>query len=187
MIPQLAQYQEKGSEEWWSKIAVNTATKKKKILVLISEGGGGHKAAGDSMREILGKEYEVEIVNALFHMLRPIDVLSLLTFGKFTGEDLYNLALSKGYHSLIKLLFCHTGTYYMRGKRKRIQSLFEKYLQKTADAPPALVISTFPMINAALISATQTYAVPLLIMPTDLDSETFLSVWMRFRSMKGQN
>ncbi|MFI5333707.1 MAG: glycosyltransferase [Chlamydiales bacterium] len=147
---------------------------KKKILILISEGGGGHKAAGDSMKEILGKEYEIEIVNALSDMLRPIDGLSLLTFGRFTGEDLYNISLRKGYHKFIKLLFCHTGTYYMRGRRKRIQALFEKYLHKKGSSAPALVISTFPMINAGLISATRRFDIPLLIMPTDLDSETFL-------------
>src|SRR5690242_12872317 len=103
---------------------------RKKILILISEGGGGHRAAGDSLKEILGKEYEVELVNALSQMLRPIDGLSLLTFGRFTGEDLYNLSLRHGYHRFIKVLFCHIGTYYMRGKRKRMQALFEKYLQK---------------------------------------------------------
>lgn len=147
--------------------------KKKKILILISEGGGGHKAAGDSLKEILGKHYEIEVVNALSQMLRPIDGLSMLTFGRFTGEDLYNLSLRKGYHRLIKFLFCHVGTYYMRGKRRRMQTLFEKYLLKNKN-PPELIISTMPMINAALISATQKHGMPLLVMPTDLDSETFL-------------
>ncbi len=151
-----------------------TESKKKKIVVLISEGGGGHKAAGDSLKEILGKEYEIEVVNAISEMLRPIDGLNLITFGKFTGEDLYNLSLRKGYHKFIKIFFCHMGTYYMRGKRKRMQALFEKYLLSNSENPPALIISTIPMINAALISATQKNNMPLLVMPTDLDSETFL-------------
>lgn len=147
---------------------------KKKILILISEGGGGHRAAGDSLKEILGKNYEVEVVNALSQMLRPIDGLSLLTFGRFTGEDLYNLSLRRGYHRFIKVLFCHIGTYYMRGKRKRMQILFEKYLLKNAERPFDLIISTMPMVNAALTSATQKCQLPLLVMPTDLDTETFL-------------
>jgi UDP-N-acetylglucosamine:LPS N-acetylglucosamine transferase len=153
---------------------IKNQTAKKKILVLISEGGGGHKAAGDSLREILGKSYSVDVVNALSKMLRPIDGLSLITFGKFTAEDLYNLALRRGYHRFIKVLFCHIGTFYMRGKKKHIEALFDKYLQKSGEDSPSLIISTFPMINAPLLAAAQEHDIPLLIMPTDLDSETFL-------------
>ncbi len=148
--------------------------KKKKILVLISDGGGGHKAAGDSLKEILGGMYDVEVVNPLLHMLRSIDFFSILTFGKFTAEDLYNYMLRKGHHRFIKILFCHLGTYYMRSKMRRVEKLFNKYLQKNVENAPALIISTFPMINAPLFSAAQASDIPFVILPTDLDSETFL-------------
>lgn len=157
-----------------SQVSELEPVRKKKILVLISVGGGGHKAAGESLKEILSGSYEVEIVNPLEQMLRPIDSLSLLTFGKFTSEDLYNLSLRKGYHKLIKCLFCHVGTSYMRSKRRHVQKLFDKYLLKQAHYPPSLVISTFPMINAPLFEAAHEHDIPVLILPTDLDSETFL-------------
>ena len=150
------------------------AAQKKKILVLISEGGGGHKAAGDSLKEILGGLYDVDVVNPLSHMLRPIDFLSILTFGRFTAEDLYNHLLRRGHHRFIKVLFCHVGTYYMRSKIKRVKKLFNRYLQKNAGNTPALIISTFPMINAPLFEAAQASDIPFVILPTDLDSETFL-------------
>ncbi len=147
-------------------------TAQKRIVVLISQGGGGHLAAGDSLKEILGKEYQVEVVNILSNMLRPIDTLGILTLDKFTAEDLYNFFLRKGFHRTIKMVFCHFGFSYLRYRRKKIQELFEKYFQEPAR--PDLVISTFPLINASLISAAQKHDVPVIVMPTDLDSETFL-------------
>ena len=107
-------------------VAKPASLKKKRILVLISDGGGGHKAAGEALKEILGGIYEVEVVNPLSQMLRPIDFLSILTFGKFTAEDLYNLLLRRGHHRFIKILFCHVGPYYMRSKIKRVEKLFNK-------------------------------------------------------------
>ncbi|MBI2742577.1 MAG: hypothetical protein HYX48_01505 [Chlamydiales bacterium] len=150
------------------------SVKKKKILVLISYGGGGHKAAGESLKEILGGIYDVEVVNPLVDMLRPIDGLSVLTFGRFTGEDLYNFMLRKGHHCFIKVLFCHVGTYYMRSKMKRVRKLFDKYLVRCGSDRPSLIISTFPMVNAPLFESAQNAGVPFVILPTDLDCETFL-------------
>lgn len=148
--------------------------KKKKILVLISDGGGGHKAAGESLKEILGDLYDVQVINPLAAMLRSIDGLSTLTYGKFTGEDLYNFMLRRGHHKFIKIFFCHLGTFYMRSKIKRVRKLFDKYLSNSGENKPALIISTFPMINAALFDSSQNAGVPFLILPTDLDCETFL-------------
>jgi UDP-N-acetylglucosamine:LPS N-acetylglucosamine transferase len=151
-----------------------STAKKKKILVLISDGGGGHKAAGESLKEILGSSYDVQVINPLAAMLRSIDGLSTLTYGRFTGEDLYNFMLRKGQHRFIKLFFCHLGTFYMRSKIKRVRKLFDRYLRESGENRPALIISTFPMINAALFDSSQNAGVPFLILPTDLDCETFL-------------
>jgi processive 1,2-diacylglycerol beta-glucosyltransferase len=147
-------------------------TAKKKIVVLISKGGGGHRAAGDSLKEILGKRYDVEVVNALSDMLRPIDTFSVLSFDKFTAEDLYNFFLRKGFHRCIEFFFCRFGFKLLRFRRKKIQNLFERYFEKRP--APDLVISTFPLINSALFVAAHNYDVPVVILPTDLDSESFL-------------
>lgn len=147
------------------------AAEKKKILVLMSEGGGGHKVASFAIQEILSPYYDVDIVSALPSIMYKIDFFTLLTSGAFTGDDFYNLLLRKGYHRAVKML-ARLGVKYMTAKRNQIDVLFQKYLNKVPTKYD-MVISTFPYVNCGLALAAQKLDIPFLIMPTDLDTETF--------------
>lgn len=144
--------------------------RKKKILVLISDGGGGHKAAGDSLKEILGREYDVTVLNVFSEILQPLDPLNRLTRGRFTGEDLYNFCL-KRHRSRVIHWIAQYGARSM--KPKTINKAFDRFLTDSCQRPD-LVISTTPFINSGIATATQKWNIPLIILPTDLDGSTFL-------------
>lgn len=143
--------------------------RKKRILVLISEGGGGHKMAGESLKDIFSKEYDVEVMNVITQI--KLDILDVITSGAFTFEGFYNYMLSKGYHRGV-YIFASVGNRYMRSNQPRIERLFEKYLQKVL-APYDLVISTVPFINGGIAKALQKREIPFIVLPTDLDTSTF--------------
>jgi len=144
--------------------------RKKKILVLISNGGGGHKAAGDSLKDILGREYEVSILNVFSEILQPLDPLHRLTRGYFTGEDLYNFCLKRHRNRLIHWMAYYGVRHY---KTKTIEKAFKQFLENNC-AVPDLVISTTPFVNFGIACATHKWDIPMLILPTDLDGSTFL-------------
>jgi UDP-N-acetylglucosamine:LPS N-acetylglucosamine transferase len=146
-------------------------TRKKKILVLVSRGGGGHKTASDSLKQILGNEYDIEINPVLADILGAIDPINCLTRGRFTGEDLYNILLRKHHNQLLKWMVSlgpHCGM-----KSQRIEKLFEKYLLKQVQLPD-LIISPTPYINYGISCAAHRWDIPFLIIPTDLDGSTFM-------------
>ena len=144
---------------------------RKRILVLISEGGGGHKTAGDALSQIFSPEYEVDIVNVITQIIYPLDWLHVASFGKFTGEDLYNFMLCKGFHKALNA-FASAGDKYMLANQSKIEKLFEKYLEKL-EAPYDLVISTVPFVNGGIAKVLQKRKVPFLIVPINLDTSMF--------------
>lgn len=144
--------------------------RKKKILVLISDGGGGHKAAGESLKDILGREYNVSIVNVFSEILQPLDTLHWLTRGHFSGETLYNFCLRRHHSRLIHLIAQYGPR---RMTPKSIFKAFNRFLSDSSQIPD-LVISTTPFVNSGIASATQKWDIPLIILPTDLDGSTFL-------------
>lgn len=146
---------------------------KKRVLVLISEGGGGHKMAGESLKDILSSEYNVEVVNVFTQIIYPLDWLNAITSGLYTAEDFYNFMLRKGYHKGVHV-YATVGNKYMSANRMRIEKLFEKYLVKAWDSYD-LVISTVPFINSGIAKALQKRKIPFLILPTDLDTSTFFA------------
>ncbi len=152
-------------------IQPNLLLRKKKILVLVSRGGGGHKTAGDSLKQILGNDYEVEVNPVLADILGAIDPLNYLTRGHFTGEDLYNVLLKNHRNQLLQWMVQlgpHCGM-----QSERIEKLFEKYLLKQAQLPD-LIISPTPFINYGISCAAHRWDIPFLIIPTDLDGSTFM-------------
>ena len=145
-------------------------SKKKKILILVSHGGGGHKTAGESLKEILGTDYHIEINPVIEDILGSMDYLNQLTRGHFTGEDLYNFLLQRHQKKLLEWMLKY-GSYHMRPKR--IEKTFEKYLLKTGEKPD-LIISPTPYINYGVACAASRWDIPFLILPTDLDGSTFM-------------
>ncbi len=145
---------------------------RRKVLVFMCEGGGGHKTAADSLQEILGPHYEVEAVNVLTEIFSIVD-FPRFTFGLFTGEEVYNLFLRKGLHRTVALL-TRAGIRYIHFFRKVLEREFIKRFNQKGNETLALVISTVPKFNAILCSATSKCDLPFLLIPTDLDTDTFL-------------
>lgn len=144
--------------------------RKKKILILVSRGGGGHKTAADSMKQILGDTYDIEINPVLADILGTIDFLNTMTRGHFTGEDLYNFLLRHHQNQLLEWMARYGSRYY---RTHVIERVFEKYLEEQAQLPD-LIISPTPFINYGVACATDRFDIPFLIIPTDLDGSTFL-------------
>lgn len=133
----------------------------KKIDFIFFEAGGGHRAAANALKSVIqqqGRPWEVRLVN-LQEILDPLDI-----FRKYTGvrlEDVYNLALKKGWtlgspqllvamHALIRL--------YHRGQ---VQLLRQFWSQGKAD----LVVSLVPNFNRALNESLA--GAPLVTILTD--------------------
>lgn len=144
--------------------------RKKKVLVLVSRGGGGHKTAGVAIQEILGDSYDIEINYVLEDILRQMDMLNLLTKGRFTGEDLYNFLLQRHQQKLLRWM-THAGKRQMNSQR--IERIFDRYLAKLPQLPD-LIISPTPFINYGVACAAHRYDIPFIVVPTDLDGSTFL-------------
>lgn len=144
--------------------------RKKKILVLISLGGGGHKTAAESLKQILGSHYDIEINPVMADILGHIDPLNGLTRGHFTGEDLYNFLIKNQFNKILRWIVNYGSKVW---KADRIEKGFKKYFQKQTHLPD-LIISVTPYINYGTALATQKRDIPFLILPTDLDASTFL-------------
>jgi hypothetical protein len=144
--------------------------RKKKVLVLVSRGGGGHKTAGDSLKQILGDSYDVEVNPVIADILGSIDTLNRLTQGHFTGEDLYNFLLRHHQSTLLKWMTKYGSRHFTN---ERIEKAFEKYLQEQSQVPD-LIISPTPYINYGIACVADRWDIPFLIIPTDLDGSTFL-------------
>jgi UDP-N-acetylglucosamine:LPS N-acetylglucosamine transferase len=147
--------------------------RRKKILVLISEGGGGHKSAGESLVEILGSDYDIEVVNAIGTIIEPLDWFKRIFIGKISGEDIYNWLLRNEIGILLKA-YIHRGKRHLHVRRKKIVNLFARFL-KNFKWRPDLIISTIPFINDGLLLAAKQHQIPYLLLPTDLDVTMFLS------------
>lgn len=151
-------------------IPLHSFARKKKILVLISRGGGGHKTAGDSLKQILGTDYEVELNPVLADILGTIDPMNLITRGRFTGEDMYNLLLKSHWNRVLQWMVSFGPKCI---KPQTIEKAFEKYLRSQVQ-PPDLIISPTPYINYGVACAAHRWDIPFVIIPTDLDGSTFL-------------
>jgi UDP-N-acetylglucosamine:LPS N-acetylglucosamine transferase len=128
--------------------------------------------AGESLKDIFSEDCYVDVVNVITQIIYPLDFLHSVTSGAFTGEDLYNFMLRKGYHKGMHVLFGKVGNKYMYANQARIEKFFEKYLAES-ELSYDLVISTVPFVNGGIAKALQKRALPFLILPTDLDTSTF--------------
>ncbi len=143
---------------------------KKTIIVFSSVGGGGHLSVSKGLCGYLGDKYDVEVVNALKTILAPIDTLGTLTFGKVTGEDMYNFFLRCGWTNLLGS-YAHMGESYMRYRHGDMVKLVRRFL---VERRPALVISVIPFVNNAFLEACEELDIPFLVVTNDLDSSNYI-------------
>jgi processive 1,2-diacylglycerol beta-glucosyltransferase len=143
---------------------------KKKIIILTSSGGAGHISATQAIQGYLQDEYDIKPVYALAEIFNSVDLISILSFKKTSSEKLYNYFLRKKWYWAINCMYA-IGKPYSRFRKKRMIQLATEYLAKHK---PDLIISVAPLINGAFLEAAKALDLPFMIIPTDLDADSFL-------------
>ena len=142
----------------------------KKILIFSSYGGGGHISATDALNEYLQKDYDITTVYLIDEVLGCLDPLKILSFKKYTEEKFYNFCLKKKWTWFINKMYqlANLLVYYNESIIKRI---IIKYIKQQN---PDLIISVIPIFNNILKKSCQECNIPFLLIPTDLDSTSFV-------------
>ena len=143
-------------------VASTSIPYKKKILVLCSNGGYGHNSAAQTLKNLLGDEYDFKVVY-------PIDQLRIL--GLKSGEQIYNSMLQNGWIQSVNLVTRHLAPKIFRSKKRQVEAVIKKHIDETA---PDLVISLIPFINYPASEAARKAGIPYLIITTDNDLQTWV-------------
>jgi processive 1,2-diacylglycerol beta-glucosyltransferase len=134
-----------------------SSSHRKTILVLSSTGGGGHIAASNTLRSLVGHEYDLK-------MAYPINQLRI--WGVPSCEQVYNSMLRNGWirsmNFIVRNLVPSIFRSYM-GKLERIINSYIKIYQ------PDLVVSVIPFVNFPASEAARKAEIPFLIITTDND------------------
>lgn len=138
---------------------------KKKIIIFSCEGGGGHTAVAQALNDYLSDEFDVHIVPDYFYEI------SSAARG-ISGIAIYNYLLAKKWYRAINWYYS-AGIWFFNSftRKKSIKKTKEYLLQHTPD----LVISVVPLTNNLILQATQSLNIPFLLVPTDLDIQTFIA------------
>ncbi len=145
---------------------------RKKVLIFSSKGGGGHISAMNALTEYLKEDYIIGTSFIFSDVLAKFDPIQQLTFGKKTGEDLYNFFIKKKWHLPINLTMSDFGPWLYNINRRKIEAVLEKYL---STHKPDLIISVIPVINHLILNVAKKLDLPFLLIPTDLDPTIALS------------
>lgn len=145
--------------------------KRIKIMVFYSRGGGGHLSASAAITGYLNGRYDITAVNPFDDILARLDPLRQLSFGRVSGEDTYNFLIQHGWYQLINIYACRFGASYITATAPRIRRRVRAYLERER---PDLIISLIPFMNAPLADAALDLGIPFVILPIDLDPETYL-------------
>lgn len=143
---------------------------KKKIIIFTSAGGGGHISATKAVESYIGHEFQIKpvyIFNEVFHNIDPV---SVITFGKNTGEDVYNFFLKRRWYSILNI-FYNFGNWYFGLQAKAMTRIATEYI---ANQKPDLIVSVIPIVNNVILDAAQANNIPFLLCPTDFDVTTFV-------------
>lgn len=129
----------------------------KKILILSCLGGYGHIAATNTLKELLGSDYEIDTIY-------PIKELRI--FGIPTGESFYNYTLAKSWTKFINWYVKYLSfPIFAQREEKSIQQI-ERHIESKR---PDLVISVLPFVNYPASEAARKQGVPFLLVTTDND------------------
>ena len=144
--------------------------KKKKILVFSSKGGGGHASVCRTLDAYLGSEYEIKVINLFEDVLSSLDPVSMFTFGKANGEDLYNLLLHKNSTTFASFLGRTYGPRRMASCHRSIVRLVTKYVKEEA---PDMLLSVIPLVNKSLLEVAKNLSLPFVLLTNDLDARYY--------------
>lgn len=143
----------------------------KKIVIFTSSGGGGQISVTKALTEHLSGTYQIVPSYIFASVLGSLDLIQTLTFGKYTGEDLYNHLLAKQSLKILNGLFSKLGGMYYSFHHRRMKRLLKAYLE---EEKPDLVISVIPCANQGILEATQELGIPFLLFTPDLDPFIYL-------------
>jgi processive 1,2-diacylglycerol beta-glucosyltransferase len=146
------------------------APARKKIVVFTSKGGGGHMSATRTLTHYLSQDYDITPI-IFIDILGPLDPVRKFTFQKYTGEDLYNYGLRKGWNYFINNILAPIGISRIQAWQDQIKELAYNYLEKLR---PDLIISVMGFFNASLLDAAKRLNIPFLVVTTDLDTSNYI-------------
>jgi UDP-N-acetylglucosamine:LPS N-acetylglucosamine transferase len=149
-----------------------TAPAKKKILVFTSKGGGAHMAAANALEAYLNGNYLVRRAFFFEEVLGPLDPFVTMSFGRLSGEGLYNLCLRRGWHGLATFFCDKFGAPKMINLAAEIERLALPFVRAEK---PDLIVSLIPLVDAILLRVAETLDIPFLIVPVDLDTSNYIN------------
>lgn len=135
---------------------------KKNLLILCSNGGFGHNAAAQTLKNLLGKDYNITVVY-------PIDELRI--WGVKSGENVYNVMLQNDLIKSLNLITRYLAPKLFRTRKAQVESIIKKYIDETK---PDLLISLIPYVNFPASEAARKSGTPFLLITTDND----LRLWV---------
>lgn len=142
---------------------------KKKIVIFTCT--GGHITAAQALQEYLSDEYEVLVLNIFADVLASIDFISFITFKRRNSEDFYNWFLKNHWYGFINKWLLRGYSYYT-WQKKRVARHIDSCISRHS---PDMVISVVPLFNNHILSSAQKLNIPFLLIPTDIDINTFLN------------
>ena len=155
----------------------NSDQQKRKVLIFSCNGGGGHVSAALAIESYL-PHHEVKTIDALGDTLATLDPFYYVTFGRYTGQDIYNFLLRYNYKRFANWFF-HFG-YLMRNVlAKKITAAFDRVIKQEE---PDVIISVIPLVNPFLCKIARKKNIPFILVPTDLDISTFIKDVAFFKS-----
>ncbi len=144
---------------------------KKRILIFSSNGGGGHTAVSNALCTYLKDNYEVTVVNVFQDVVASIDTLSTLTFGRVTGEDLYNFCMVSRWNRCLNKYAEH-GVYLFESNQTMLEKILLDYFKYDQ---PDLLISVVPFVNGALLAVSKRLSMPFLVVTNDFDASNYVA------------
>lgn len=141
---------------------VPTTANKGKILVLCSNGGYGHNAAAQTLKNLLGDQYD-------FTVVYPIDELRI--WGVKSGEAVYNMMLQRGWIKSMNVISKHVAPKILRSRKTQMESIIKDHID---EAQPDLVLSLIPFVNYPASEAARKEGIPYLLVTTDNDLQTWV-------------
>ncbi|MGH2611914.1 MAG: glycosyltransferase [Rhabdochlamydiaceae bacterium] len=134
----------------------------KNILVLCSNGGFCHNAAAQTLKNLLGDNYNITVVY-------PIDQLKI--WGVKSGEQVYNIMLQNDWIYSLNLITRHLAPKIFRTRKVQLETIIQKHIE---DYTPDLIISLIPFVNYSASEAARKSKTPFLLVTIDND----LQLWV---------
>lgn len=144
---------------------------RKKIIIFMSAGGGGHISVSNALKKYIGSEYNLKVVNLVNDVLPTMDPIRNVTFGKYTGEDLYNFFLKNQLIWFANKLCMQYGSWQILSVHREVERLVNRYIKKEK---PDLMLSVIPIFNYSLLNVAKKNDIPLMVLTNDLDTTNYI-------------